>query len=102
MMKKEDICKNKEDKYLKGLLSNLEKYSMPSKKFEADLFSSISGAFDLNEQKILPAEYTLLERIFFEKPWRIVFPLSLIVSVIFRLAAGSIFDKFIFALFAGI
>jgi hypothetical protein len=102
MIKKEDTYKNKEDKYFKGLLSNLEKYSLPSRKFKDDLFSSISGAFDLNEQKILPSEYTLLERIFFEKPWRIVFPLSLIVSIIFKLAAGSMFDKFVFALFAGI
>jgi hypothetical protein len=102
MLEKEDVNTNKEDKYFKDLFSSLERHSLPSNKFKDDLFSSISVAFDLNRQKILPPEFTLLERLFFEKPWRIVFPLSLIVSVIFRLAAGSMFDKFIFALFAGI
>ncbi len=102
MFKYKKIKTKPQDDELKNLISFIGSKAVPDKKFKEKLFSELMESSYLNTQNLLNTNYTFLEKLFFEKPWRLAIPLSLAISIIFRISAGSMFDKFIYSLFTGI
>jgi len=90
------------DSEFKNLIKLAENKAAPRKKFKEKLFFELMESNFLNVQNHLVSNYSFLEKIIFEKPWRFAIPLSLVISIIFRISTGSMFDKLIYTLFAGI
>jgi hypothetical protein len=87
---------NYDDLEIEKLLKKIEKDIKPRPGFKQELLFNLINHSDLF---IAGGEYTFLEKFIFEKPWRLIIPLSLAVAVITRFSIGGIFDKIVLSFF---
>ena len=87
---------NYDDLEIEKLLKKIEKDIKPRPGFKQELLFKLINHSDLF---IDSREYFFLEKLIFEKPWRLIIPLSLAVAVITRFSIGGIFDKIVLSFF---
>lgn len=87
---------NHDDLEIEKLLKKIDKDIKPRPGFKQELLFKLINHSDLF---IDSGEYTFIERLIFEKPWRLIIPISLAVAAITRFSVGGIFDSIVLSFF---
>jgi hypothetical protein len=84
-----------DDMDVKRLIKSLGNGVQPEKGFKEQLLADLMKEPDLND------EIPEAGKFIFEKPLRLIFSFSLILSIVIRAAIGSQLDLIIYKMFAG-
>ncbi|MCL4377311.1 MAG: hypothetical protein M1409_02835 [Actinobacteria bacterium] len=92
--------KNMDDLKIEKTIKILEKNIKPRQAYKDELLSKLinhPGLFGNGMEN--SRGYTFIERLIFEKPWKLVLPLSLAITLIARFSLGGMFDKIVISFF---
>lgn len=92
--------KNVDDLKIEKTIKTLGKNIKPGQAFKDKLLSKLINYPGLLENGIEGSkQYTFIERLLFEKPWKLVLPISLVITLILRFSIGGMFDKIVISFF---
>lgn len=83
-----------DDKIFETLIRSIQTDIKPPRSFKEQLFQDIMHKSKMNYE---PSYFA--EKLFFDSPWKLTIPSSLIFSIIIKLAMGSSFNRVVGMIF---